>query len=79
MDELQIAATRSDHYSSIARSVASIASRMAALQHSFANQAPSSLGDQAWLDMLIASSTGLISSAAALKEVVFVPPDQPVP
>jgi hypothetical protein len=77
MSELQIAAARADHYSGIARSISGIASRIAGLEQSFRIEAPRTVGDDAWLDMLVATATGLVATAQALKAVEFVDPSEP--
>lgn len=74
MDELRIMAARADHYSSMSRDIAAIASRLAALQQSFAGVAPRTASDDAWVDLLIASATQMMTAAAGLKQIVYVEP-----
>ena len=74
MSTLQIAADRSDHYSSIARSISGISSRMAALAAQFASVAPRSEADEAWIDLLIASADAMMQAANDLKQIAYVPP-----
>lgn len=79
MSELQIAADRSDHYSSIARGISGISSRMAALSTQFAEVAPRTSADEAWIDLLIASAQSMLQAANALKTIDYVPPPPPPP
>jgi len=79
MTELQIAADRSDHYSSIARSISGISSRMAALAAQFSVIAPRSEADEAWIDLLIASASNMLQSASDLKDIEYTPPPPPEP
>lgn len=78
MTPLQIAADRSDHYSGIARSIAGISSRMAALAQQFAAVAPRSEADEAWIDLLIASASNMLQAANDLKTIDYAPPAPPV-
>lgn len=74
MTPLQIAADRSDHYSGIARSIAGISSRMAALAQQFAVVAPREAADDAWIDLLAASAAEMLTAAQALKQIEYAPP-----
>lgn len=74
MTPLQIAADRSDHYSSIARSIAGISSRMAALATQFSVVAPREAADDAWIDLLAASAAEMLTAAQALKQIEYAPP-----
>ena len=74
MDTLKIAADRASHYSSIAGNISSISSRMAALSREFASVAPRAASDEAWIDLLIASASAMLETAAALQNVEYVPP-----
>lgn len=77
MTPLQIAADRSDHYSGIARSIAGISSRMAALAQQFAAVAPRTEADEAWIDLLAASASEMLAAAQALKLIEYLPPVEP--
>ena len=80
MSELQLktAADRSDHYSSIARNISGISSRMAALAQQFGAVAPRTTSDEAWIDLLVASASQMMIAANALKDIVYVaPPPEP--
>lgn len=76
---LVIAAARADHYTGIARSIAGISSRMAALETQYASVAPRTPADEAWIDMLAASASDMLAASMALKAIVFVPPAPPEP
>jgi hypothetical protein len=79
MDTLKISADRADHYSAIARNMASVSSRMGALSKQFSAVAPRTPSDDGWLDLLIASASTMLEAAATLKTVEYVEPVQPEP
>lgn len=76
---LVIAAARADHYTGIARSIAGISSRMAALENQYAVVAPRTEADEAWIDLLAASASEMLAAAQALKLIEYVPPVEPEP
>ena len=75
---LVIAAARADHYTGIARSIAGISSRMAALETQYAAVAPRTPADEAWIDLLAASASDMLAAAQALKAIDYAPPPPPV-
>lgn len=63
-----------EHHAAIASNIASINSRMEALAQSFALVSQRTAADDALIDILSAQAQALLTGAAALKAIDYVPP-----